>query len=545
MKWTWLSSILFVLCSLLSESSLATEVSYESSCAPLQRYKSDECSGYCLIPEIHPTVALFLTDIASPETEGLRSRFVDELVSAVFKASDSKRPPQIYLSVHVDTWKRLKSSLATSTPPHTQNQRLKSLTWVSAPKGQDSRFLWQRDLFEPVILNQSLHIAYLEANQAPNDDLSASAQSNFKALSKVVQSCQIPQAKTVRLTSQPRTSATSSEPDSKDISGLLGGNIEAYPGGLLVMGDKGLTPNEWSSYLNQFCPMNQARLSLSTEWLEVGHIDEIIRLIPAPAAQTQCSHAVLIASPRKAFHLMRAHPKAPLIQLPEKILTHCQSGSSDCLPTSELGKTCRAINLFGTKTAVKRSASDFKRFSDFTSLEECADLTQHSFFDFAQKSHLLALNQRAQKQIDQIRQKLAKEMARKLPQCGAPRFIEVPVIFANESLLEQDSFALQHMSDKDRHQALKRIQNMVLGLPLSKLNASSLMPNMINGITVHSTYISPHPYNPLFMHALNNSLTGLGQPLEFIDTFNFAHVGKGDLHCVTNSIHTCSRQPQP
>ena len=66
-----------------------------------------------------------------------------------------------------------------------------------------------------------------------------------------------------------------------DINGYAGGNIEGLPGGFCLLGDDHfLNQTAWDRYAEQFCgedPSN--RIKVPTSWLQVGHADEIIKVV--------------------------------------------------------------------------------------------------------------------------------------------------------------------------------------------------------------------------------------------------------------------------
>lgn len=84
-------------------------------------------------------------------------------------------------------------------------------------------------------------------------------------------------------------------------NGDYGGNIEAYPGGLIVIGNN--MTLETQKQLQQLFPQ-QKTLSIKLDWLETGHVDEAISYLPQANNNNLCEHVVAYSSPKLAIKVL-------------------------------------------------------------------------------------------------------------------------------------------------------------------------------------------------------------------------------------------------
>ena len=127
--------------------------------------------------------------------------------------------------------------------------------------------------------------------------------------------------------------------------------------------------------------------------------------------------------------------------------------------------------------------------------------------------------------MDEAKKIIRKRLKERLPQCGEPRFIDVPDLFYGGSPVEKEGSA-PSSREVDRFELPRRM-------------AFSLLPNPTNAVVVGRTVLLPHPQNRAFERYLKKSYEKQGAKVDFIDTFDYAHLGYGNLHCVTNAIRYC------
>ncbi len=97
-------------------------------------------------------------------------------------------------------------------------------------------------------------------------------------------------------------------------SGYYGGNLEAAPG-LCIVGSDHLESNQLTDLKEQICG-GQASVVAPTDFLNVGHTDEIFKTIPN-GGSPPCNFDFLISSPETALQELKKAPDQPFIEIPE------------------------------------------------------------------------------------------------------------------------------------------------------------------------------------------------------------------------------------
>jgi len=150
-------------------------------------------------------------------------------------------------------------------------------------------------------------------------------------------------------------------------------------------------------------------------------------------------------------------------------------------------------------------------------LEDCSKLDNSDISDlFRNNRELSEYNKLIQIEMDNVRNEIRKKIKDKAPNCE-PDFIEVPNLFIGGRPFINDDGALE--------------------LPMKM--ADSVLPNPTNSISVNDTVISPDPSNAAFRNYLTKEYEKRGLKHEVVDTFDYAHIGDGNLHCATNTFHIC------
>ena len=113
---------------------------------------------------------------------------------------------------------------------------------------------------------------------------------------------------------------------------------------------------------------------------------------------------------------------------------------------------------------------------------------------------------------------MKKNLAR-LPQCKKHfSFIDVPNIFYGGLTVEA--------ADGTR-------------LPKKGGTGASLLPNPTNGVLSNKTMIFSDPQNNAFRNYMDKQMKSKGLKNNYIDTWEYAHIGDGNLHCSSHSINSC------
>lgn len=90
----------------------------------------------------------------------------------------------------------------------------------------------------------------------------------------------------------------------EDRANLMGGNIMALPGGVVVYGkSEGRAVKK--EFINAMTKGQQVQ-EIELPKLEIGHIDEIFKIVPDP--RNNCGFAILRASPRQAKEFLKTSP---------------------------------------------------------------------------------------------------------------------------------------------------------------------------------------------------------------------------------------------
>lgn len=148
--------------------------------------------------------------------------------------------------------------------------------------------------------------------------------------------------------------------------------------------------------------------------------------------------------------------------------------------------------------------------------EDCSNMTNDEMYRlFTSDEELKSYNELVQSHMDNLKIEIQAKLKNKLPRCSI-EFIEAPDLF----------FGGQVVHGRNG----KELPN---GMGLS------ILPNPTNAISINDTVISPDPSNAAFKLYLEKEYRKKGLNPEFVDTFDYAHQGEGNLHCSTNTIHIC------
>ena len=146
-------------------------------------------------------------------------------------------------------------------------------------------------------------------------------------------------------------------------------------------------------------------------------------------------------------------------------------------------------------------------------------LTNKEFVDNYAGSDMEAYNLKVSEAMKSNREKILAKLAERLPQCVPHiQVIEAPDLFYGQ---------LAHNSDG------------TTSLPKPG-RGGSLFPNPTNSVVMNNGIIFPDPQNPLFRDYLSSEMRKRGMNSDFIDTWDYAHLGDGNLHCASHSLPYCS-----
>jgi hypothetical protein len=128
-------------------------------------------------------------------------------------------------------------------------------------------------------------------------------------------------------------------------------------------------------------------------------------------------------------------------------------------------------------------------------------------------------NMLVQKEMDQIRRDVVGRIGQDLPQCrNNINVIEVPNLF--------------HGAPVVRH------RDGTMELPVPGFG-DAMLPNPTNGIITNHTMVYPQQFNRAFTGYLTGATAATGLAVDYVDTWDYAHRGNGNLHCSTHALRYC------
>ena len=263
-------------------------------------------------------------------------------------------------------------------------------------------------------------------------------------------------------------------------------------------------------------------------------------------ASAPCNFSVVLASPKKAIELLKQNPNGKFMDF-----SSGRGGSPSELAIRRsneyqgLRNLCR--NIIEDRSNQRRDHDNkdrSERTKGFTKLfelkslfiseahalavvvrgpndgepEDCANMTNGEVHRLlTSDDELKIFNQLVQQKMDSLKAEINQKLKNKLPECN-PDFIEVPDVFFGGMPVE--------------------LENGNYELPDGM--GLSILPNPTNAISVNDTLIAPDPSNDVFKSYMQMEYKKRGLKTEFVDTFDYAHQGEGNLHCATNTIHICN-----
>jgi len=325
------------------------------------------------------------------------------------------------------------------------------------------------------------------------------------------------------------------------LSGNNGGNIEALPGGFCLSGDN----QDWKNFTSGYCGKKENHIKFRTKWLYVGHVDEIVSLIPDNNQPKSCNFALQYASPKKALELLRQHPNDNFFNF-KKESTFLQSNHENgyvnyfCeayLKQKGLAKNTEKLyrlkpnnnlhNYFLRKKSKRKIASLEHLKMDNNSLKNysiCKKIKNSDFLDFYKKSAVLKANNLSIETIIKNDTKKAVEKIKKRTGCDV-KAAAVPQLFYQNGFSNEKKIEINFKDYED----LKIDQRM-----------DSIFPNPANSVLLsEKNILYPEPHNESFKNYLIKLGKIRGFNANFYETWDNFHTGSGNIHCVVNTIRVC------
>lgn len=511
-------------------------------------------NGITLLDETYPTQAFLISDYPQINSEEGRTTS-QNFINKIIKSYEFENVPQMMLMVETsgeftDFKDNTKEELIKNkVSPEKIEKILAQLTHVPI-----NNYPWQQDWFEAFVdLKTGTPIIKQMGSYGRIEDDAG------ERVKKAGMMCNIESGKKLEenfnFYSKDQRTANRSLP-----GGEMGGNVEGAPGGFCLIGD-----NLGKSVAMQVCNEEDNIIQLQTSWLLVGHVDEVFKIIPTQfkdGRPLECEFTLMSASPKKALELMK-DPK--LGKLPFTEFNNPDSDPEEMrysrTDTREVGNffLCQYIEeairnrpeptsvlpavrsvlmkiLFNNEALadeasmqafLKEITHDYKKMSAFK--DSCSKnfdkVTNFELQAVMQTdSNFLKLNSAIDKSMQKDRELIKNKILSRLPQCTKwYSDIEVPNLFYGDMPIEKANGKIE----------------------LSRPGSSrSFLPNPTNSVLMNKTITFPNTGNQLFNNYLSEEITKKKMKVDFISTWDYAHVGDGNIHCASHSITHCRPNQQ-
>lgn len=459
-----------------------------------------------LLSDNYPALAHVVSENSSTE------RFVLNVLE-----TSGPRLPMMFLIVSAAKFEKIKSGIhqRNDLDESTKAAWINSLVRVPSPA-----FTWQQDYFEAVTDKVSRK-QVLRA--VPNYDQGNSTSDLFSAMAKACDKINV-------------GAPFDKNAASKIANANMGGNMEALPGGLCLHGK-----NQPSKYALAYCTSKENEVVIDTDWLEVGHADEIVGTIPRPGKAFPCNFALTFASPRKGLAAIAdpAHGSEYFFGAPSKAARERAWGSGS------LYKMCWKIQAWelekrknegrGRKQMPARpEEKDHTRLWNLlvrnvwageVKKKPCSEMTNADVAGFFKSDPAWTITQELiQNKMDVTKKEILKRVKSRLPQCEVEG-VDQPYLFGTGELVENPDAPPGSPNGKK--------------YALPNKMALALIPNATNAVVSGNSILVPDPHHLAFKQEIEAGLKKVGTDAKFIDTYHYAHTQQGNLHCATHTVRTC------
>lgn len=563
-KITFLGLVLLSLQAFGQTPQAACSFNYSSTAKPCPT------SGSTLLDDTYPVASYVISISPQRETRNSPPSFkvpADFVLNTLRAHGFNPNSPNIIIPASAQTFDELKNELSrriAASNGAIPASVLDKLQNVPASGPVSANMTWQQDYFES-FFDPATGRPVIRQIESYDDETARYPRVNSNATQAIADStrgCGISNGPKIDYVVRPAAEALPNgaeedgSPDSNGNtysfrSGEMGGNIEGLPGGLCLVGD-----NQGSVFSNQFCRAEDT-VQINVSWLSVGHVDEVVKVIPTnrPGVPAECNFSLMFASPRKARELLRdpARSNHPLFSgsfigdsaTQEQLNEFRDSRSALGRSNSTSGVMCRLMDIIEPTRNPQNAPGKSKGGSSsgsqaFNYIKELLLPTAHAANEPLKKPRrvcnvetitnsefLRALevprykdfNDEVDKVMDRNKQLIIAKILERLPQCRpylAP--IDVPNLFFGNL-----------RTNSDGTKSLTRDSS-----------GDAFMPNPTNSVIANRDVMFSDPQNPIFREYLASQLRPLGLNSQFIDTWDYSHLGNGNLHCSSHSIPYCS-----
>ena len=531
---------------------LALPQAFALQCPPMDKAPLCPQNGSILLDETYPTQSFLISNapyLQTKEAKGLTRKFISKIIESY----DFENVPQIMVSVSdakefqamVDYTKA--NLTAKKIPKEKIKKILEQMTFVP-----EANYTWQQDWFESFVdLKTGAPVVKQIASY------NRVKPTNGQTVSDVGSSCQIQKGSVIEHDYPTDYSVDPRVSNQSFGSGEMGGNIEGAPGGFCLVGD-----NQGKKFTEQFCSPDNT-IQLQTSWLEVGHVDELFKIIPTQfndGRPKECEFSLMAASPKKAFEIMKkpmnanisfmdlTNPDADPKEIRE-IRSHsalagsyylCRYAEDIMKNRSELIEKSPAVKsvLLRLMYGITSAQAQDTKFSinsiftpEVTNSKEIARLNKSCAQNIDKVSNLeiqkmltadadmLDLNNAIDESIEKDRAIIKTKILSRLPQCAQYyNELEVPNLF----------YGTPPVKNSDGSFSLPRP-----GV------TNSFLPNPTNSVLMNKTVTFPDTNNTVFNNYLKEEMEKKKMKAGFISTWDYAHLAKGNIHCASHSLPYC------
>ena len=540
-------------------------------------------SGVRILDDTYPTQSFVISQQAFADSQPGRDtprRTMLELMRA-YNFSPANVPNIIY-PASLDQFNELKPALIAELVASGQTEANATILVNRIRHVDTPGYTWQQDYFEATFnpATGQPRINYSETYAQRDVNEGATTQQSFAGIA-ATNLCGLeagPQLNTSIQTAAQRlidpTAGTRLLNDTEALgtppteNAEYGGNIEGLPGGLCLVGN-----NMTERFANQICGPSSNIVRAEVNWLSVGHVDEIFKVVPdrrqIPGRPAECAFNIFSADVNLGLSLLKnagALNQATLQRTLDPRMTTGFSGIANdpdffrsvsnppvmrilcpivnepvTTPTTPApgggrgGKVEQAlINLFwiGVAHAQETPALSERDQSALRCAQRAGDVTNRQFTAAVEKlPDLVTYNTRIQESLERSRRVIYDAIMARLPQCR-PYFRTMDDMFTKVP---------NYFSPGSPQQAGAALINGQLRDPGA--NANSFFPNPTNSVMANNTLLYPGPVPAAYREYLDARTRALGLTPTHLDTWDYAHTGSGNIHCSSHSIPSCRPAP--
>ncbi|MBY0315852.1 MAG: hypothetical protein K2Q26_10055 [Bdellovibrionales bacterium] len=267
------------------------------------------------------------------------------------------------------------------------------------------------------------------------------------------------------------------------VHGVVGGNIEKWTPQVGFVGLSDFQDREHALEFSEliFSPTDRREV-LPTQWLYLGHIDEVVKPILFENINgSQCKITALIADPQKALDYILQHPNEFIHD-----------------PKNFENKKFKDILVFGDLCKnLKTEKCENMRWKHFT---------QSTYF----KNEFKAVQQLISQELSETKKRISQTIHLASP-CEI-QWIEVPNLY---------------------------LANLTPDHKIERRSARPLFPNLTNGLVVGNSYVVLDPGSRYLRNSLKKDLEGVHLKTRFVESGEALHNGglsDGYIHCMTQVL---------